>query len=248
MEAAQSLSEMIEGARVITALTGAGISTGSGIPDFRSPGGIYATNDMDIFDIEVFRRRPEVFYEFARWFAPLLWKARPNAAHRALAEWEAAGREVHIATQNIDDLHERAGSGRVYHLHGDFRRGHCMECGREYGMESFTGVIKGGEVPRCECGGVVKPDIVFFGERLPEDAWRASVAAVQAADLLLVIGTTLLIYPAAALPEYRRDDARLVMIGEGRTHLDNEADLVVREKIEDFLGGVAGVNDAGSGA
>lgn len=229
---AATIAGYVRAARRIAVLTGAGISTPSGIPDFRSPTGLYSiAGDANVFEIEEFAREPGHFYDFARRFYPMLAGAEPNAAHRALAAWEKAGKDVEIATQNIDDLHQRAGSTRVYPVHGTVRTSTCGHCGRSVETAALSGDVEAGRVPRCECGGVFKPDIVFFGELLPEAAWNSSVRAMASADLVLVVGTSLVVHPAAALPGYRRRSAKLVIINRDPTPLDDEADGVWSEDV-----------------
>lgn len=233
------IAEAVSGARRIAVLTGAGISTPSGIPDFRSPGGLYSDErNVNAFDMASFRRDPRFFYDFARRFYPLLAGAKPNAAHEALARWEKAGKDVRIATQNIDDLHQRAGSSHVYPVHGTLATSTCQACGR--GIETRlieADVLKGG-VPHCECGGVFKPDITFFGELLPEKAWQGAVEAMAAADLVLVLGSSLVVYPAASLPDYRPSGATVMIVNRDPTPLDRDAEVVSRGELTGVMSAV----------
>lgn len=241
MRAADSgaLAQRVRGAARVAVLTGAGVSTASGIPDFRSASGLYADpRNANVFDIDAFDADPAGYYAFARTFYPMVWNAQPNAAHRVLARWEQAGRAVEIATQNIDDLHQRAGSRRVYAVHGDFARSTCRRCGHGVVTRSLAGQVAAGEVPRCACGGVYKPDITFFGERLPAAAWQEAVGAMARADLVLVLGTSLAVQPAAALPSYRRTSAAVVVVNRDPTWLDAEADLVFSDPVEEVLAAV----------
>ena len=231
-----TLKNLLAGARHIAVLTGAGISTESGNPDFRSPNGLYRTvTSEEVFDISFFNRYPERFYQT---FGPVyrsIVDARPNAGHLALAALENSGREVTIATQNIDNLHQKAGSRTVYELHGSLRTLTCRDCGRLYQLDGkeaeaareLTDLLAAGKVPRCACGGVLKPDIVFFGEGLPEFALGASVFAFESADLVLALGTSLGVYPAAELPNRRDRSARFVIINAETTPQDDNADLVI---------------------
>ena len=231
------LAEMVDRARSIAVLTGAGISTASGIPDFRSAGGLYADErNVNVFDLPSFMRDPSIFYNFAREFYPKVRDASPNAAHRKLAEWGRGGEEVTIVTQNIDDYHQRAGSSPVYTVHGNFMHSTCMACGEHIETETLVPEILAGNIPRCPCGGVFKPDITFFGEMLPEYDWNASSAAIHRAELLLVIGTSLTVYPAATLPDYRSLDTPLVIINRDPTPLDDRATLVFHEDICEVMG------------
>jgi NAD-dependent deacetylase len=209
-------------------LTGAGISTASGIPDFRSASGIYSDeHNVNVFDLDAFNRDPSIFYTFAREFYPKVRDARPNTAHRALAEWQRRGKKMSIITQNVDDYHQRAGSSPVYTVHGNYIHSSCRSCGTRVETESLFPIVEKGNIPHCDCGGVFKPDITFFGELLPEYDWTASVHAMSCAELVLVLGTSLGVYPAAGLPGYRPRDSRLIIVNRDPTVLDAAADLVI---------------------
>ena len=237
----QRVAELICRADRIAVLTGAGMSTESGIPDFRSPTGVYSDErNTNVFDLRYFRANPEGFYRFAQEFYPLVEKARPNAAHQALARWEAAGKDVRIATQNIDDLHQRAGSKHVYPVHGTMRTATCQGCGKTCESGKLMPMILAGQVPLCTCGGVFKPDITFFGELLPERAWQDSVEAMSKADLVMILGTSLAVYPAASLPSHRSASCKLIIINREVTPLDGEADAVSRDSLGKFI---TSVND-----
>ena len=227
----KAFADLVSSSVKIAVLTGAGISTASGIPDFRSADGIYSRRNANVFDIGEFHRNPAVFYDFAREFYPLVKKAEPNAAHRALAKWEKQGKDVRIATQNIDDLHQRAGSTRVYPVHGTVLTSTCLCCGRTCLTAELELEVMAGHLPACACGGVFKPDIVFFGEMLPESAWNHSAQAMAEADLVLVLGTSLVVYPAAALPDSRKADARVVVVNRDPTPLDRFADQVFHDDL-----------------
>lgn len=236
---ARQLAQMVREARRIAVLTGAGVSTASGIPDFRSADGFYSDErNANAFDINEFRRDPRFYYRFAREFYEVVAKAQPNVVHRTLASWEKVGQWVRIATQNIDDLHQRAGSLHVYPVHGTVETSTCQGCAKQVKTATLRETIVGGRVPLCECGGVFKPDVTFFGEMLPEDAWEKSVHAMSQADLVLAMGTSLVVFPAASLPGYRPDSARLVIINRDPTPEDDAADLVCREDLSAFLGQV----------
>ena len=161
----------------------------------------------------------------------MLGPMRPNAAHRALVEWMERGKEVSVVTQNVDDYHQRAGSAPVYCVHGNFIQSTCLTCGVQVKTETLFPEIEQGEVPCCTCGGVFKPDITFFGEMLPEYDWNASVRAISQAELLLVLGTSLAVFPAAGLPGYRSPGNKLVIINRDPTLLDREADLVIHDDL-----------------
>jgi len=234
-----ALADAVRAARHIAVLTGAGISTESGIPDFRSPTGIYRTlTSEEIFDLTFFEDHPDQFY---RTMAPV-WKtifsARPNRGHLALAAWEKLGKEITIATQNIDDLHRKAGSGTVLELHGSVRTMTCTACGRLYDSVRFHGELTAGEVPRCGCGGVLKPDITFFGEELPQGAFLGGEIAFESADLVLALGTSLGVYPAAGLPNRRGRNAPLIIVNRTSTPLDGEAAIVLHEPLGEVLSAV----------
>jgi NAD-dependent deacetylase len=232
MDSIEQLSEWVQSAASVVALTGAGISTGSGIPDFRSASGIYSNEkNVNVFDLDAFFRDPSIFYNFAYEFYPQVRGAQPNAAHCALADWQKRGKEVTVITQNVDDYHQRAGSEPVYTVHGNHIQSTCQSCGFVTKTEELYSAIERGEIPHCDCGGVYKPNITFFGEMLPEYDWNASVQAMTEADLVLVLGTSLSVYPAASLPGYRRWNARLVIINRDPTPLDNEAQLVIHEDL-----------------
>lgn len=235
---AARLADWLAAAERIAVLSGAGMSTESGIPDFRSATGIYATvASEDIFDLEAFRRSPARFYAFARTFFGELWAAEPNPGHRALSRLETeCGKRVDIVTQNIDTLHQRAGSSRVHPLHGTIDTLSCPRCRAACSSLAVRPELEAGGLPRCACGAVWKPDIVFFGEMLPERAMADALAAMRRADLVLVLGTSLAVYPAAMLPSHRSPSARLVLVNLTPTPLDPEADLVCRESVGALLG------------
>ena len=235
MNQVEQLSEWIRGANSIAVLTGAGISTASGIPDFRSASGIYSDErNVNVFDLDAFRRDPSIFYTFAREFYPQVRNAQPNAAHKVLAEWD----NVTVVTQNVDDYHQRAGSSPVYCVHGNHIHSTCQSCGGEVETEGLYPTIERGDVPHCVCGGVYKPNITFFGEMLPEYDWQKSVQAMSEADLVLVLGTSLTVYPAAGLPGYRPLNAKLAIINRDPTPLDREAQLVIHGDLCEVMSAV----------
>lgn len=195
-------AEKLTNARKIAVLTGAGMSTAAGVPDFRGPKGLYVTRAYDpetVFEIHHFDRDPAPFYQFSRDFLGLMKTIEPTFTHRFLASLEERGGSVSLITQNIDGLHQRAGSRRVYPMHGDYGTSHCRRCGRGLkGVEALEELMAKEDVPHCECGGVIKPDVVFFGENVRhlDDAAKAA----EKSDLMLVLGSSLTVYPAAALP------------------------------------------------
>ena len=215
---------------------GAGVSTESGIPDFRSVDGLYRQQydypPETILSHSFFQQNPEEFYRFYR-AKMLALDARPNAAHKKLAELEAAGRLLAVVTQNIDGLHQAAGSRRVYELHGTVHRNACLRCGRVYDARY---VLESREpVPRCACGGMLKPEVVLYEEPLDTATVEGALAAIRGADLLIVGGTSLAVYPAAGLIDYYRGE-HLVLINRSPTARDTRADLVLTAPIGQVLG------------
>jgi len=238
----KEFADCIRQSRRLAVLTGAGMSTASGIPDFRSVDGFYSDQrNANVFEIDAFERDPSFYYAFARRFYPLVIQAQPNPAHRILADWEQRGCDVEIATQNIDDLHQRAGSKKVYPIHGAMETSSCRRCGHRCKTRLLETQIMDGKIPRCTCSGVYKPDITFFGEALPEDAWMTSVAAMKQAELVLVLGTSLVVYPAASLPLHRNPTAKMVIVNRDETPMDDEADWVFRQDISEVLSSVDAV-------
>ncbi len=214
---------------------GAGVSTESGIPDFRSVDGLYNQSydypPETIISHSFFVERPEEFYRFYR--DKMLWlDAKPNAAHKKLAELEAAGKLAAVVTQNIDGLHQAAGSKRVYELHGSVHRNYCMKCHQSFDAE----YVKGCEgIPHCDrCGGMVKPDVVLYEESLDGQTIEGAVEVIAQADLLMVGGTSLAVYPAAGLINYYQGH-RLVLINKTPTPYDSRADLVIAAKIGELF-------------
>ena len=229
------LQDWIDGSRRIVFFGGAGVSTESGIPDFRSVDGLYSQQydypPETILSRTFFDRRPEEFYRFYR-AKMLCLEAGPNAAHRKLVQMEQAGRLRSVITQNIDGLHQAAGSKRVWELHGSVHRNRCMRCGKPFPVEFIR---DSAGVPRCECGGTVKPDVVLYEESLDGETLQGAVADLQSADLLIIGGTSLAVYPAAGLINYYRGK-RLVLINKTPTPYDRRADLVLSGAIGELLG------------
>jgi NAD-dependent deacetylase len=239
----RAVAELLSHARYAVALTGAGISTPSGIPDFRSPdSGLWTKVDpMAVASISVFRTRPEAFYEWMRPTAKLFLEAEPNPAHLALAELEEMDLLKAVITQNIDNLHQRAGSRRVLELHGHFREATCMRCRKEFSTEGVIyDYMLEGKVPRCVvCGGVLKPKAVFFGEPLPMDALLDAQIEAQSCDLMLVAGSSLQVVPAADLPFLARSlGADLIIVNYEKTPADPAARVVIHEDVADVLPGI----------
>ena len=226
----ETLKTWIEASDNIVFFGGAGVSTESGIPDFRSVDGLYHQQfdypPETILSHTFFYQHPEYFYRFYRQkMLPL--EAQPNAAHKKLAELEDAGKLRAVITQNIDGLHQKAGSKTVLELHGSIWRNYCTRCGKFYPPE-FIRDCAG--VPKCACGGVVKPDVVLYEEGLSEDVLHRAVHAISRADVLIVGGTSLTVYPAAGLIRYYRG-SHLVLINRDETPYDTAADLVLRDPI-----------------
>ena len=260
MDKIQILKQWIEESSRIVAFTGAGVSTESGNKDFRSPDGLYSekwrSNDSDstesgipdfrsvdglysqkfeyppetIISNSFYQRRPEYFFWFYREkMLPLGFE--PNITHQVLAQWEKEGRLLAVVTQNIDGLHQKAGSRKVCELHGSVLRNYCVRCGKFHSAEF---VRDSAGVPKCGCGGTVKPDVVLYEESLDQNIIEKSVKAIHEADLLIVAGTSLTVYPAAGLINYYRGN-RLVLINRDATPYDSRADLVFHESLGDIF-------------
>ena len=226
----QTLKQWIAESKKIVFFGGAGVSTESGIPDFRSVDGLYRQKfeypPETIISHSFYLRKPEYFFRFYREKMLPLGFA-PNVTHQVLARWEQEGKLLAVVTQNIDGLHQKAGSKRVYELHGSVLRNYCTHCGKFHSAE-FVKEADG--IPRCSCGGIVKPDVVLYEESLNGETIEKSVAAIADADLLIVAGTSLTVYPAAGLIDYYRGD-RLVLINRDSTPYDNRADLVLHQNL-----------------
>lgn len=226
----EKLRGIVEQSHNIVFFGGAGVSTESGIPDFRSVDGLYNQQwdypPETILSHTFFMKKTEEFYRFYR-AKIICTSARPNAAHLKLAELEEKGKLSAIVTQNIDGLHQAAGSKRVYELHGSVLRNNCMKCRKFYGLEAITG---SDGIPRCECGGIIKPDVVLYEEGLDDAVVSGAVSAISNADTLIIGGTSLNVYPAAGLVRYFRG-SDLVIINMAPTQMDSNADLVIDGKI-----------------
>ncbi len=226
----QKLKNWIEESQNIVFLGGAGVSTESGIPDFRGKNGLYKQKREipleTILSHDFFMEHPEEFYRYLRTSDNHNQK-KPNQAHIRLAELEQAGKLKAVITQNVDGLHQMAGSRIVYELHGNSRRFFCMKCHKEY---SYEYVLHGEEVPRCECGGLIRPGAVLFGDPLDPHVLLNAARAIQKADMLIVGGTSLVVYPAAGLVDYYTGN-KLVLINEQPTPYDKQADLIITDKI-----------------
>ncbi len=237
MDKIKQLAELLKDAKDIACLTGAGMSTESGIPDFRSPNGIYNTlSSEEIFDINKFNREPSGFFKINGPLYCSIIEAKPNAGHLALAELETKfHKNVSVATQNIDGLHQKAGSTKVFEVHGTMHTLTCRKCGAQVVCNDYLAVFQNGETPRCKCGGIFKPDVTFYGENLPEQAFNDSIRAFRRCDLAIVLGTSLVVYPAASLPSQRPYTSKLVIINRSETAMDDEADIVINDSIGEVL-------------
>lgn len=231
--------QLIRNSSRIVAFTGAGISTEAGIPDFRSEGGIWDNQElMELMSAYGFRRDPVGFYKASMQLMPNIHQAQPTDAHKLLALLEARGQLKAIITQNIDGLHQAAGSKTVHEIHGSFRTGHCTGCQAAYRMAEFYEQLERGEIdcPRCSaCQSPIKSDTVLFGEMLPRIVWTRSVDAVGACDLMLVLGSSLVVFPAAELPSAAVScGANLIIVNRDETELDYLANVALNCGLGDF--------------
>ena len=226
----EKLQEIIDDSENIVFFGGAGVSTESNIPDFRSADGLYQQkykySPEQIVSHTFFMRNTEGFYEFYKEKMMFL-DAKPNAAHKKLAELEKAGKLKAIITQNIDGLHQAAGSKNVYEIHGSIHRNYCMKCHKAYGPEE---ILYSQDVPRCSCGGMIKPDVVLYEEGLDMDTLQSAADFIRKADILIIGGTSLAVYPAAGLVDYYRGN-KLVLINKSATPMDGKADLLIQDSI-----------------
>jgi NAD-dependent deacetylase len=242
---------LLREAQAAVAFTGAGISTPSGIPDFRSAGsGLWQNTDpMEVASLTSFRYHPEKFYAWVRPLASIIQQAQSNAAHRALADLESAHRLKLVMTQNIDDLHTRAGSEQVLELHGNLRQATCGHCHQVWpGGPMLAKFIEDGALPRCpDCGGVLKPNVILMGEQLPETAFRQARRAARQCDVMLVAGSSLEVMPSAALPlEAVTHGAQLIIINLEPTYLDERADVLIHADVADVLPQIAAAAGCGT--
>ena len=232
--------QMVKESDNIVFFGGAGVSTESGIPDFRSVDGLYNQKydypPETILSHSFYMRKPEEFYRFYR-NKMLFPNAEPNRAHKALAKLEKMGKLKAVVTQNIDGLHQKAGSREVLELHGSVLRNYCTRCGKFYGLDA---ILNSTGVPKCTCGGTIKPDVVLYEEGLDQETIEKSVKYIANADVLIIGGTSLTVYPAAGLIDYYRGH-KLVLINKSVTPMDNRADLVISGPIGEVLGDAVGV-------
>ena len=233
----KSLQEIIDGAKRLVFFGGAGVSTESGIPDFRSVDGLYSQRyaypPETILSHSFFEVRPAEFFEFYR-DRMLFPNAKPNKAHTWLAKFEETGRLTGVVTQNIDGLHQAAGSRRVFELHGSVHRNYCMDCGKFFPMET---ILHSPGIPHCECGGVIKPDVVLYEEGLDDATVRGALRVISQADVLIVAGTSLTVYPAAGFLD-AFSGRHLILINRDPTPADGRAELVIHDKVGEVLDAV----------
>ena len=234
MSTPEQLQNVIDNSRRIVFFGGAGVSTESGIPDFRSVDGLYNQKydypPEQILSHTFFMHNTEDFYRFYR-DKMLCLDKKPNKAHLKLAELERAGKLTAVVTQNIDGLHQAAGSKKVYELHGSVLRNYCMKCGKFYSAEYIK---NSNGIPKCECGGVIKPDVVLYEEGLDDSTVTGALRAIQTADTLIIAGTSLTVYPAAGFISYF-NGGNIVLINRDETPFDGKADLVFHEKVGELL-------------
>lgn len=235
MDNVNELQKLVDNSQNIVFFGGAGVSTESGISDFRSVDGLYNQKydypPEEILSHTFFERHTEEFYRFYR-DKMLCLDKKPNRAHQKLAELEKAGKLKAVVTQNIDGLHQAAGSRRVYELHGSVLRNYCRKCRRFYTAEYIK---EADGIPRCECGGVIKPDVVLYEEGLEDSVVSGALNAIMQADLLIIAGTSLTVYPAAGFIRYFRGD-KIVLINRDSTPFDRQANLVIQDKVGEVLG------------
>ena len=229
-----TLQKVIDESNSIVFFGGAGVSTESGIPDFRSPDGLY-NQKYDVPPEELlshgyFFSHTEKFYEFYR-EKMICLDAKPNKAHKKLAELEKAGKLKAVITQNIDGLHSAAGSKKVYELHGSVHRNYCLDCGKSYSAED---ILASNGIPHCTCGGLIKPDVVLYGENLDDATVTGALSAIESCDTLIIGGTSLTVYPAAGFIRYFKGK-NLVLINMSSTPFDSKADIVIHDKVGEVL-------------
>lgn len=237
MEKQKELQRMIDESQRIVFFGGAGVSTESNIPDFRSSDGLYNEQYQyppeQVVSHTFFVKKTEMFYDFYK-NKMMFLDAKPNAAHLKLAEFEEAGKLTAVITQNIDGLHQMAGSKNVLELHGSIHRNYCQNCGKFYDADY---VKHADGIPRCECGGIIKPDVVLYEEGLDSMTIQKSIRAISGADMLIIGGTSLVVYPAASFIDYFHG-RYLVVINKSATPRDSQADLCIQEPIGKVLGGI----------
>ncbi len=231
------LKEIIEKSKKIVIFSGAGLSTNSGIPDFRSADGLYNQKTKmnippeEIISHSFFMRNPEEFYQF--YFSKMVYlNAKPNLAHKYFAKLEEEGKVLAVVTQNIDNLHQEAGSKKVYELHGSVMRNYCMKCHKFYSLKDIFN--ENYEVPRCSCGGIIKPDVVLYEEGLNDEVVSNALHAISEADTIIVTGTSLTVYPAAGFLRYFRGE-NLILLNKSETPYDSYANIAIHDDIKNVI-------------
>jgi NAD-dependent deacetylase len=242
---ARKLYELIQEADEVVALTGAGISTEAGIPDFRSPGGLWERFDpIESFSIDGFRRNPKILYEVGQSLTREITSAQPTSAHQLLVELEKSKKLTTVITQNIDGLHQRAGSRHVLEVHGSMASSTCLECGAGYKLKEVDAIMEKHPLPPLctRCGGLLKPDVVLFGEQLPQDVFSEAMSAATRADIMLVVGSSLVVSPASELPALTlRNHGKLVIMNLQNTWYDPRATLVLQYRLKDICAEILGL-------
>jgi NAD-dependent deacetylase len=228
------LISRLKDAKLVAVFTGAGISAESGVPTFRGEDGLWKKfRPEELANFDAFIRNPDLVWEWYRYRKKIIADIKPNPGHYALAEMEKRHEHFAIITQNIDNLHRRAGSKTVYELHGNIERNYCIDCRKSYSNKE---IIAQEKAPRCTCGGLIRPDVVWFGEFLPQDQWDAGEAAAERAEVFFSVGTSAVVYPAASLPMIaKRAGAYVVEINLERTELSHQADEVLLGKSGEIL-------------
>lgn len=235
MESLDQAVQLIKKSSSVVALTGAGISTDSGIPDFRSPTGLWSKYPVEFGDYRYFKKHPEQFLKMGKELLPLLLNAQPNKGHKALKDLEDMGKLQVVITQNIDGLHQMAGSKTVIEIHGTYKTATCLQCNRKFNLSEVLSLFNTSFL--CpDCAGIVKPDVVMFGEKLPKKAFSKAVDVAQKADVMLVAGSRLEVYPASHLVLVTKsNNGSILIINDTETALDNVADIIVRGNLSACL-------------
>ena len=232
----EKMFNLVKSSSCTAVLTGAGVSTDSGIPDYRSPGtGLWEKMDQSVVSLQGFLARPQDYYSYSLELYPIRKEAKPNKVHTFLAELETKGFVSGLMTQNVDGLHKEAGSKKVYELHGSLKEGYCLSCNSIKPMEEVMEQVENGKnPPTCDlCDGIIKPKAVFFGESLPEKEWQFAMELTEKADLLIVLGTSLQVYPVNTFPQIAvNNGAGLVIVNMQATPFDKVADLVIHEGLD----------------
>lgn len=234
-KAAEEFLSYLKESQYTVSLTGAGVSTASGIPDFRGPNGLYKRLPNNIFDLEFFKNNPAKYYELTFDLVHTFDEKQPSTTHKMLSKLEKAGYLEAVITQNIDGLHQKAGSSNVVELHGNTSKFLCLNCGKSYSKEDLTEILNKQNPPKCSCGGLIKPDVVFFGEMLPMDAINKAEQLSVNAELFVALGSSLVVYPAAQFPLIsKRNGSKLIIVNRGESGLDSIADLKIDGDLEVF--------------